>query len=127
MCIVWIGEKINIHIKHYTTMEKKLFNDIKELSNNDSEGIVLLGAGGNLTEWVNGITKMLNDENIVIGNVSQLWENIFQLTTSGGRTDLVMIMNPNIKFNIGKLAMWRLAFGNCSWVSDYVVNYADQH
>jgi hypothetical protein len=28
---------------------------------------------------------------------------------------------------MGKLAIWRLAFGNCSWISDYLVNYADQH
>ncbi len=25
------------------------------------------------------------------------------------------------------MAMWGLSFGDCSWISDYVVNYAEQH
>jgi hypothetical protein len=38
-----------------------------------------------------------------------------------------MLFNKNGKHNIGKMAMWRLRFGDCSWVSDYIINYASQH
>jgi len=49
------------------------------------------------------------------------------LKTSGGRTDLVLMFNNGDALNVGKLAMWRLRYGDASWVSDYIVNYAKQH
>lgn len=92
------------------------------------EGIVLLGAGGNLQEWVSGITDCLHEEGIAISNdSSQLWRKAYSLCTSGGRTDLVLVLNEESTIDMGKLAAWRLRFGDASWVSDYVVSYADQH
>ena len=89
------------------------------------EGIVCLGAGGDLNEWVEGVTKILNDEGIATGTPDQIWNNIYKLETSGGRVDLAFVSNNCLKdFAVGKMAMWRLKFGNCSWISDYLVNYA---
>lgn len=89
------------------------------------EGIIFLGAGGDLKEWVRGVTSELETQGIVS---DQSWfDDVYTVTTSGGRTDLVFTFNPKHKINIGKLAIWRLQWGDASWISDYLVNYADQH
>ncbi len=89
------------------------------------EGIVLLGTGGDIAEWVNGVTKVLNDESIAKGTAKELWSEIFVMTTTGGRTDTALVYTD--KVNPGKLAIWRLKFGDCSWISDYLVNYKKDH
>jgi len=96
---------------------------LKEVA--DHEGIVCLGCGGGIQEWVNGVTQTLIDEKIV--DSPEPWKMIHQLTTSGGRIDLSFIMAHSANFNMSKMAIWRLKFGNCSWVSDYIVNYASHH
>jgi hypothetical protein len=89
------------------------------------EGIVCLGCGGGPTEWVNGVTKVLNDEAIATGTPEELWDNVYILETTGGRIDLAFVSNNCLeKFNVGKMAMWRLKFGDCSWISDYRDNFA---
>jgi len=90
------------------------------------EGLVLLGAGGSLQEWIDGIWSHLLGAGIATGEMSDNFSDFYKLTTSGGRTDLVMMFAPNTSLNVGKLAMWKLQFGDASWVSDYVINYADQ-
>jgi hypothetical protein len=98
------------------------FKDVKELAENN-EGLVMLGCGGELEEWVQGIHNILLKEGIV---ENEKWcDKAIGLTSTGGRTDLLLNFAQNAKINIGKMAMWRLAFGSCSWLSDYVVNYAD--
>lgn len=89
------------------------------------EGIVLLGTGGEISEWEQGVIKILKDEAIISG--PECFGESIVLKTTGGRTDLLMPFAENAKIHIAKLAMWRLAFGDCSWLSDYKVNYADQH
>jgi hypothetical protein len=104
--------------------EKVEFRKFKSLVSK-KEGIVCLGAGGDPAEWINGITDLLNKENIVTGTPEQIWDNIYVLTSTGGRTDLAFVSNNCLKdFAVGKMAIWRLNFGDCSWISDYVVNYA---
>ena len=83
------------------------------------EGIVLLGCD-NLEEWYNGVMDMFKDFDIS----PQDFYAPYYLETTGGRTDMVLQDKKGV---CGKLAMWRLAFGGCSWMSDYVVNYAKQH
>lgn len=107
-------------------VQKMSFAEFKKNFKNQ-EGIVLLGAGGDILEWIGGVTDVLNQEQIVAGLPKDVWSNFVVLTTSGGRTDLAMTFNPNARFNMGKMAMWRLRFGDCSWISDYLVNYAKQH
>lgn len=92
------------------------------------EGIVLLGCGGDLNEWTEGVSNCLKKEKI-IQDTDNAWSNIYKLETTGGRIDLAMVFNnnSNSNINIGKLAIWRLRFGDCSWISDYKDNYASQH
>ena len=90
------------------------------------EGLVLLGAGGSPDEWIRGVSQLLNDEKIAkSGDPKDLWYGAFELKTSGGRTDLALVFKPGL--DMGRLAMWRLRFGDASWISDYLVNYAKQH
>lgn len=105
-----------------------VINEIKfsDLEKQNIEGIVLLGCGGNLDEWVNGVTEVLCEEGISTSKKpSDVWNQVFLLTTTNGRRDLVLSGLQNV--DIGKLAIWRIGFGDCSWVSDYLVNYRNQH
>jgi len=104
--------------------EEITFSKFKELTKK-KEGIVCLGCGGDPNEWIEGVTKLLNDEKIVTGTSDQIWNNIYKLTTSGGRTDIAFVSDNCLKdFNVGKMAIWRIRMGDCSWISDYLVNYA---
>lgn len=106
------------------------FDKFKRIINRGKfEGMVALGAGGSRNEWILGISKILKDRSIVSsGNLEDLWYGFYVLTTTGGRTDLAFVFNEKKDaFNIGKLSIWRLMFEDVSWISDYLVNYADQH
>lgn len=105
-------------------METKKFGDLS----NTVEGLVFLGCGGDLQDWVDGID----------GELKQFCElncfdEKFLLETTGGRHDIVVPFNEKLmgKIPIGRLAMWRIQFclncHKCSWISDYVNNYADHH
>ena len=88
------------------------------------EGIVCLGCGGDPKEWIDGVTKLLNDEKIVTGTSDEVWNKIYILKTTGNRTDIAFVSDNCLKdFNVGKMAIWRLRMGDCSWISDYLVNY----
>lgn len=52
----------------------------------------------------------------------------YRLETTGGRIDLALVFNnKRDALNIGKLAIWRINFGDASWISDYLDNYYDQY
>ena len=100
------------------------FNKFKDLVKKQ-EGIVCLGCGGDLNEWVEGVTDLLNKEDIVKGKANKIWKAVYSLQTTGGRVDLAFVSKDCLNgFNVGKMAIWRLTFGECSWISDYLVNYA---
>ena len=99
-------------------METKTFADIKE-----SEGLVLLGCS-DPDEWEKGVLELLDKERLAQPTD---FLKAYQVKTSGGRTDVVIPFKPVNAIQIGKLAIWRLKFGDCSWISDYKVNYAKQH
>lgn len=102
------------------------FKEIVERSH--SEGIVLLGAGGDPTEWINGVSEMLFDEEVSTTKApNELFRGAYLLKTSGGRRDIALVFNKPLPAQLGRFAMWRLKFGSCSWISDYLVNYEDQH
>jgi len=112
------------------TIEKKSYEEFRELTVNE-EGLVLLGCGGNLEEWVNGVSQVLLQNKCAdTKEPEELFSNFIHLTTSGGRNDLALVFKKDapihigIMVHIGIMAIWRLSFGNCSWISDYVVNYA---
>lgn len=108
-------------------MENIKFDEFKEKVRGQKEGIVLLGCGGDLNEWTNGVTNVLYEEGISrLNKLDEVFPEIYILKTTGGRTDIAMIFNSDY-LSMGKMAMWRLRFGDCSWISDYIVNYADHH
>ena len=109
-------------------IEKITFSEARTRLNS-REGLVLLGCGGALTEWTNGVTKTLKEEGIAASaDPEQEFGDCYELTTSGGRTDLLLLFKEEgSTLNMGKMAMWRLRFGDASWWSDYIVNYAGQH
>jgi hypothetical protein len=107
-------------------IQKVNFSAFKE-SAHSKEGIVLTGTGGDIDEWINGVTTTLNEEGIAKGTVKDLWSEIYVMKTSGGRSDTALVFKEGNNIDLGKLAMWRLRFGDCSWISDYLVNYAKQH
>jgi len=102
------------------------FNDFVE-STTDKEGIVILGAGGDLEEWINGIAGILKEEGIsTASTLEELFIERFLLKTTGGRTDLALVVDFD-KAEVGKMAMWRLRLLKCCWISDYKDNYRCQH
>lgn len=106
-------------------IKKRTFEDLMDLN---TEGLVLLGCGGDLNEWINGVTEILVEEKIIKStNPLDTFDKPFYVRTTGGRTDLVLPFKKRAKINISKLAMWRLRFGDASWISDYKHNYAAQH
>ena len=114
-----------------TTNYPKTFQNLIDLSEDGGEGLVILGAGGDLNEWVEGITKNLFEEKIIPENNQNWIKEAFTLFGNvegeNGRTDLVMIFNPEVKIEIGRMAIWRLQTGYMSWVSDFVVNYRSDY
>lgn len=110
---------MNIKVTNFDSV----LSDAKE-----NDGIVLLGCGGELTDWVDGVTEILYDKGISKSkNPSDVWDRAEVIETTDGRIDLVLFFKRDHGLDIGKMAIWRLQFGGCSWVSDYVVNYSQQH
>lgn len=102
-----------------------LMKSFAQMCSTSTEGLVFLGCA-NPESWVSGINDLWSKE----GQISPDWFGTpYLLTTSGGRIDLVFPFSPacNTMIDIGKLAIWRLRFGDCSWISDYKVNYTNQH
>ena len=87
-----------------------------------SEGLILQGCGGDLTEWVDGINEILTKEGILLEGTKFDEVHAFK---HEGLTNLLFPFSEDVKLNIGKLAIWRLAshetFGG-TWLTDYVDN-----
>lgn len=92
----------------------------------DRLGIVIMGAGGDLEDWVNGVVHSLVEDGICKEG-EELFDSIYTLSDNvkgtEGRTDLVLFFKPPLP-EVGKLAMWRIKFGSCSWADDFADNYA---
>lgn len=87
----------------------------------EQEGLILMGCGGDLQEWQDGINEMLTEAGI-LQNGSR-FENIscFQY----GELTCLLYPFEDVDLNIGKLAMWRLqthADLGGTWLSDFVPN-----
>lgn len=93
-------------------------------------GIVILGAGEPLDEWVSGIDSLFKKENIAATH-SSVFREAFVLNDNvagkEGRQDLVLVFSEDARLNVGALAMWRLRFGDCSWIDDFKVNYKSDY
>jgi hypothetical protein len=106
-----------IQEKHFSDIDPNIF------------GIVILGAGGELQDWVDGITKELLKAKIIEplkGDLlfSDAYKVSGNIRGKEGRTDIVLIFNPEIVLEMGKLAIWRLGWsGTISWIDDFKDNY----
>lgn len=94
--------------------------EIRHLKN--SEGLVLQGCGGSLTEWVDGINDLLTQSGILLEG-SKFHDCI--TFENEGVTCLLFPFSEDTKLDMGKLAIWRLttyeSLGG-TWLSDYVPN-----
>lgn len=112
-------------------IEKESYKDIiKTISKR--EGLVLCGTGGELQEWVDGVTKYLYDERAIkSNNPDEIWDRVIVFDTTSAkplRTDMLMLFPENSKMiDIGRMAIVRLQMNNeitrTSWLSDYIVNF----
>ena len=86
-----------------------------------SEGLILQGCGGDLTEWVDGLNEMLTEDGILKNGAKFQRASAFH---HDGLTNLLFELK-DAEFELGKLAIWRLrthsVFGG-TWLSDYVPN-----
>lgn len=96
-------------------------SELLELRNNDYEYLVLQGCGGDLNEWVDGMTKLLKENNIVPKSFKFKEVYLFE---NNELSNMAFPLNSE-DIDIGKLAMFRLkireAFG-AMWLSDYIDN-----
>lgn len=88
---------------------------------NDCEGLVLQGCGGDLREWVDGINQLLTDYGVFSDGAR------FEHALTFSHRGLTCLLFPfeDVRLDVGKLAVWRLAthsdFGS-TWLSDFVPN-----
>lgn len=88
---------------------------------NEKEGLVLLGCGGDLQEWVDGINEMLTKDGILLNSSK------FKDCKSFIYNDMTCLLFPfdDVELDIGKFAIWRLktyeSFAG-TWLSDFVPN-----
>ena len=101
------------------------FGELQEKHGED-ECLVLLGCGGDPKEWIEGVTGTLKDEDIAPNGIDD-FGYFYRLESTGGRTDLVLMFGDNTDLKIGKMAMWRLQFGDNSWLSDFFINYESHY
>ena len=115
--------------KKLTIGKKPYYSFVQDINAKKELGMVIRGAGGKLSDWVNGISKMLQEESIV--ESSPVFSEAYVISENAagkdGRTDLVVWFSPTAKVNIGRLAMWRLQMGNISWTDDFIVNYGKDY
>ena len=88
----------------------------------DQEGLVLQGCGGDPQEWVDGINEILAQEGILKKGAG--FEEAYTFRHDG-LTCMLFPFKEDMKLDVGKLAVWRLAsystFGR-TWLFDYVPN-----
>jgi len=112
-------------LKDYFDIEDIMKNiscsELLELRNNDYEYLVLQGCGGDLNEWVYGITNLLKENDIVPNSFK--FKDVY-LFENNDLSNMVFPLDSK-DIDMGKLAMFRLKirenFG-AMWLSDYIDN-----
>jgi hypothetical protein len=99
----------------------------------DVFGVVITGCDTSKPEhldgWINGVTAYLVEQGVLPEDTTadQAWANIYETTTTGGRTDLIYVGKEDAKFNVGRFAIVRLGMPDCKWIEDWLVNYASHY
>jgi len=98
------------------------FEDIDTLK----RGLVILGTGGQLKVWVEGIKNELINSKIF--NNNDWIEEYYLLMTKKGRADLFFIFKDDISFNPILLKNWIINSKHSIYlIIDYIELYKDQH
>lgn len=83
-----------------------------------------------IEKWAGPVLCHLQDEGAISHKATPetFFEKIQVVTTTGGRNDLVFVISKqgNKMVNMSKFVIVRLSMPDCSWIEDFVVNYADQ-
>jgi hypothetical protein len=100
-------------------------------------GLVVLGCGGDLKDWIEGVSKYLYDEKAsTTPDPDKIWDAIYRIETTKskpkGRIDLIFVFkNKGSPLDIGRLAIVRIKMHDdithASWWSDYIVNFKKEH
>lgn len=102
------------------TIKKITLSEVAKMKG--SEGLVLQGCGGDLREWVDGINKILVDEEIM--KLERKFTDAFTFIYKD--ITCLLFSFENVELDVSKLAIWRLAtrevFGSM-WLSDFIDNY----
>jgi len=134
-----VAEGVKSKPAHRRPSAKRLFEDVgpgmrkdihfNELCGLKQFGIVITGAGGELNEWATGIGEMLFNENITsdMNAFSQFGLILGNVAGSAGRTDAYFLFSESSSPKVGMLAMWRIKFGDCSWIDDFCVNFGVEY
>ena len=104
---------MSMEIKQITT------DDLRRME--DRGGLILQGTGGDLNEWVEGITRQLTEAGIL--KKGSAFQKVYTFKNEG-LTNLLFDFE-GVNLSPGKLAGWRLAtregYGSM-WLEDYVEN-----
>ena len=87
----------------------------------DRGGLILQGTGGDLNEWVEGITRQLTEAGILKNGST--FQNVSTFENEG--LTCLLFDFEGVDLSTGKLASWRLATRECygsMWLEDYVDN-----
>lgn len=103
-------------------MDKITLKKVKELANNNNyEYLVIQGCGGDLKDWIDGLTDMFVKEGVIPKGFT--FTEVYNFKNKE-LVNLLFGLN-NSEINIGKLAILRLGmranFG-AMWLSDYKGN-----
>ena len=108
---------------------------LNTLTRNFNDGMVFTGCGGDIVDWINGLTGALVSHKMIDPDMYDASDWV-KIKTTGGRIDLFFnAFKPGNEGNAAKLAAklaawkvnWVLQGGSCTWLSDYKVIYAKQH
>ena len=91
--------------------------DLRGLNQND--GLILQGCGGELTEWVDGINKVLTEEMILLEG-SQ-FEDCYVF--KNGELTCMLFPFGDQKVDMGRFMVWKMVTANqlgSMWLSDYI-------
>lgn len=93
----------------------------------DSSAFTIIGAGGDLKEWMGGINEML--KTLGIGEVDHFYtfkgdvlnDRFYLRPENRVKKDLTFLCFKIDKLNIGKLAVFKMKFG-AAWLDDIIQN-----
>lgn len=99
--------------------------DVKDLLQYEGrEGLVLQGCGGDPQEWVDGINELLTERGCLCDKTKFSSDNC-AVFDKDGLTCILFEFTNEVKLDMGKLAMWRLATHSNmggTWLTDFVDN-----